>query len=326
MNVRQTYLELQRAVADAESLVWNLSGGKPITAIELRFDATSNTPDGGAFPLLTYIDNLQVVDGSRIIQGGGGQYLQGMQHGMGHKIGWVGNSENTTAERGETIIKLFFGRFYGDTEYFLDPKKLSNPQLKFTSALVVGAGDWTTGSLRVSIIIHTLEDPAVSPKGMLTVKEIIAATIAANAEERTDMPTDNPWWTLGMFCESAAKVALAPVPTLLSAKLSVDHDSYIPFDLYSRDILSQNIRDLGVFSVLEEEMDDWAVNQGQGLVLANITLESKYVCPYGGIFVPFSSHMFDDGWNPGQANSVRLIKTGGGTGGVVRVFLAELSK
>lgn len=326
MNRTVRYIAREEAMADSDSKVYNLAQAKPISAIELRFRATTNTPGGTAQPLLQEISSLQVIDGSEVLCSSVAHYLQAMGYGLGFGMPAVINSENTTGEYAESTVIIPFGRYIGDPEYYLDSALLANPQLRIISAMAVGAGYYTTGSLTCTVIVHSLESGHLPRKGTVTIKEIIASTIAAAAEVQIDMPTDRPWINLGIFSEDAAAIALHPIPTIVNAKLSVDNDSLIVFDQRITDLLQRNIRDLGDFQCPEEELADWAINLGQGLVRANITLENRYVAPYGGVFVNFRDEKYDTYWTPEIQNHVRLIATGGATGGVGRILLAQLLK
>lgn len=320
------YLAREEAMGDIDSKVYNLAQAKPISAIELRFRAHTHTPAGTAQPLLQEITSLQVIDGSEVLCSGVAHNIQAMGYGLRLGMPAVINSENTTAEYAETTVIIPFGRYIGDPEYYLDTTQLSNPQLRFISNMAAGAGYYTSGTLTCTVIVHTLHEGFLPRKGTVTIKEIIAATVAAAAEVPIDLPSDRPWINLGIFSEDAAALALHPIPTIVNAKLSIDNDSVIVFDQRITDILQRNIRDLGPFSVVEEELADWAVKEGYGLTMENITLEAKYVTPYGGVFVDFRDEKYDTYFTPSPQNNIRLVATGGTTGGVARILLAQLLK
>lgn len=325
MKVRTRYLETNRAVGDAETIQWDLSQNLPITAIEMRFNAERAAVAANTLPLLAEINNLRVIDGSKVYKAAiRGKYLQAMEYGQGHKLPMNITSDNA-AETAEQTLMLYFGRYFGDKEFFLQPNMMNNPQLVFTSGITVGGNDYATGTLRVTIIIHTLTSTDLNHRGVLLDKEIIAATIAANAEVRVDMPVDQPWWTLGIFNESATKVPLAPVATILSYELDINNKADTPFEYQATDLVQDNIRDLGVFHVCEEELEDWAINLGFGTVIPNITLETLYCMPYGGLFVPFHHIYRNEALEFNISDHVRLIMVGGGTGGVARVFVSQLA-
>ncbi len=326
MKVRHNYLIRDNTLADAGSYVYNLDVSKPISAITLFFNATTNTPAGTAAALLAEILDIQVVDGSRVIQGGNGDLLHGMMYGLGHPIGVVINSENTTAERADASLTLYFGRYIGDKEYYLDPTRLTNPQLRFTSAMAVGAGYFTTGTLVASVVVHTIEDGGLSYKGCFTTKQIAISVLGAAGETQIEMPTDYPWLTLGCFCQDAAGVPLHPYPTLTNLKVSQNNEEYVPYDLRTWLICKENYQRLGVYMVSEEEWFDWAIKDNMGLVAENITLECHQVNPYGGMFLDFANPQKDDFWVPGQESVVRAIATGGATGGSLRYLLSQVGQ
>lgn len=323
MDIRRNYLTREEGIGNAVSKVYNVDYGKPISAIRFRFRATTNTPGGTALPLLRAIEDLQIVDGSNLIQGADAHIIQGMGYGLGNGLGMIISSENTTAEYAEATCVMYFGRYIGDPDFYLDPALYHNLQIRFQSNLAVGAGYYTTGTLLGTIEVITIESGNNPRQGTFSLKEIVVSTIAANAEVKEDIPTDHPYVLLGIFSEDASNVALHPVPTILNSKLSINNDSYIPFDLRSRDLIFDNVQRYGFFAQLEEELDDLAINMGYGLVMENITLEAHYAVPYGGLFIPFTSRLSNDFFDPGSQNSVKLVNTGGGTGGQARIVLMQ---
>lgn len=326
MKIRSNYLIRENGLANAGSYVYNLDVSKPISAITLHFRATTNTPAGTAAALAAEILDLQVVDGSRVIQGANADLLHGMQYGLGHPLGVVINSENTTAEYAEFTLTLYFGRYIGDKEFYLDPAKLTNPQLRFTTAMAVGAGYFTTGSLIGSIVVHTIEDLNLTYKGCFTTKQIAISVLGVTGETQVELPTDHPWITLGCFCQTAAGVPQHPYVSLTNLKVSMNNGEYVPFDYRTWLICQENYARLGLVKVCEEEWFDWAIKDNMGLVVDNVTLESQQVNPYGGIFLNFANPQKDDFWEPGAANVVRAIATGGATGASLRYLLSQVGE
>lgn len=325
MKVRSRYLELDRAVGDAETLQWDLRQNSPITAIELRFEGTTGAGVPVGPPLLNEIDNLRVIDGSKQFQSAGrAKYLDGMGYGNGHKMS-VPVIEVTASEVAQQTMMLYFGRYFGDREYYLDPRMMNNPQLQFTSALTIAANNYATGTLTVTIIVHTLEGADLNHRGVMVVKEVIAQTVAAAAVIRTDMPVDLPWWNLGIFNENAAGLPLQPIPTIVNYELDINNGEQSPFEYRAQDLMQDNARDLGVINVIEAQLTDWAVNLGMGIQLPNVTLESNMICPYGGLFVPFWHIYRQQALELSPNDQARLITTGGATGGVARIVLAQLA-
>lgn len=325
MKVRSRYLETNRVVADAETLSWDLRQTNPITAIEIRFHATTGAGVPVGPPLLAEINNLRIVDGSKNYWSAGvAKYLQGMGYGLGHGMP-VNVIEVTASEEADSTIMIYFGRYFGDRSVFFDPKMTNNPQLQFTSDLTIGANNYATGTLRASIIIHSLEGADLSHSGVMICKEVIAATVGAAAEIRTDMPVDQPWWSLAVFNESAAAVPLHPFPTITNIELDVNNGERTPFEYQAYDIMQDNIRDLGLFQNCEAQMVDWAINLAMGVQIPNVTLEANMCCPYGGVFVPFHHIYRQMPLEFSPSDQARLITTGGTVGGVARIVLAQLA-
>lgn len=325
MKVRSRYLEDNRVVADAETLQWDLRQSNPITAIEIKFHATTGAGVPVGPPLLNEITNLRVVDGSKNYWSAGlAKYLHGMGYGLGHKLP-VSIVEVTASEESEQTIMLYFGRYFGDRSVFFDPKMANNPQLQFTSNLTIAANNYATGTLRCSIIIHSLEGADLSHSGVMICKEVIAQTVGAAAVVRTDMPVDQPWWSLGIFNESAAAVPLHPFPTIERIELDINNGERVPFQYQAVDMIQDNIRDLGLVQVCESQMVDWAINLAMGLQIPNITLETNMCAPYGGTFVPFHHIYRQAPLEFSPSDQARLITTGGTVGGVARIVLAQIA-
>ncbi len=325
MKVRTRYLELNRVVADAETLSWDLRQNSPITAIEIRIHADKLGGAGDAVSLLGDIDNLRVVDGSKnYCSAGQAKYIHGMGYGLGHKLP-VTVMELTAADESQATLMMYFGRYFGDREYYLDPRMMNNPQLQFTSALTIAGNNYATGTLRASIIIHSLEGSDLNHRGVLITKEVIAAVVGVTAEVRIDMPVDQPWWSLGIYNESAATLPLHPFATILNYELDVNNGEKRPFEYQAVDLMNDNIRDLGLFHVAEIELVAWPIVQGMGVSVTNTTVEANMCCPYGAVFIPFH-HIYRQ--QPLEFNvndQARLIMTGGATGGVGRILLSQLA-
>lgn len=324
MKLRRNYLMRQETIGDTATIVRNIDYNAPISAIVVSVKAKTDTPDDGALPLLRALENLQIVSSNGIIQGANGHLIQGMNYLHPGGIGVNDSSENTTAEYAAAQAIFFFGHRIGDPEFYLDPTMEKNLQIRFVNTILIAAGDYTTGTTVVSVEVITIEEGAGPRRGTFFLKEIAVDTLAANGTVRSDLPVDMPYAILGYFMENSSNVMLHPDKTCLNIKLTENNDAFIAYDKRVLHLWQENIRDFGYFKVLEEELDDLAVKSGYGMVMANITLESQYSCPYGVVGQSFLDPITPSFYTIGMNDSLQDVFTGGGTGGQVRTVAMQV--
>jgi len=87
-------------------------------------------------------------------------------------------------------FRLLFGRYLGDPEYYLDPAKFRNPQLRCKNTLTISAtAGYTSGTGTVTILAHLLEQGYKARRGTIRVREFKEFTSAASGEVKVEIDT-----------------------------------------------------------------------------------------------------------------------------------------
>lgn len=124
-----------------------------------------------------------------------------------------------------------FGRFLGDRELALDPKKFANLSLEFTWDEDVSQTSAVDNTFHVKALVFDEVQP--KPSGFLMSKEIKAYSPSSGSWEYTNLPLDYPIRTLAIDGRDA-EVDIAT--TLQSIKLSENNDKRIPVNDLAEDI------------------------------------------------------------------------------------------
>ena len=235
MNVRDTYLERARALANSGTLTIDLNVVDPITELVLCFGATNGATSNLANHIERNITRLEVVDGSDILFSMSGEDAMGYYAQLGGVS--LGDYRSEVPNDGVVAsIHIPFGRWVNDQEYALNPVAFKNPQLKIQWNLAtinaVGATGFVTNTLTVTVIARVMENSIV-PKGFLMGKDVYDFTSLATGDTRVDLPTDYPLRTLFV---KVMELGTDPRANITRYKLSIDGDKYIPLDLFAVDL------------------------------------------------------------------------------------------
>jgi len=225
MNYRLVKLHAEETFAADGTKVIDINISEPISFIVFRLNVYngSATMAGHAVACLT---DLQIIDGSDVLyslDGYEGQALDWYDLGGRFRANW------NCAMNGNgwvTHIGMNFGRYPWDTMFALDPKKFTNPQLKFS--LDIDAGGGSPSANYVAIYAGVFDQKIISPQGFLMSKEIKQWTQASGSHEYTDLPTDFPYRALYL---RSFLYGTEPESCTTNFKLSENRDSKIPFDL-----------------------------------------------------------------------------------------------
>ena len=239
MRTRAAYIENRRNWPDNDVLVDNVKVRKPISAIDFIFRATNGATMNQGNPLHVDIDNVELIDGSRVIHNLSlrdaiiqhcyeqGKYPAHILH------------ENAAAVQ-EEGFRLSFGRYLGDPEYWLDPVAFDNLQFRLTGPLSISATvGFATGTRDFTMIAHVFDNRPVGHAGYFTTRQLKTFTTAASGTEDTDLPDDFPWRSLGV---RARESGIALDTDITQWKLRQGADEHVSFDLRTveiRDILQQ---------------------------------------------------------------------------------------
>jgi len=316
--IRRHYLADERALGDAETLQLNIDSTKPITAIDIKMQATTGAAGGSANPVLTSLSEVVVADGSFNIFAMAGAPMMALQalRGIGRPLNSI---ERAAGVVGESFARICFGRYYGDKQFYLDPQKYNNLILRVTNALTVAAASYATGTSVLSVIIHTLHEGAEAQQGCMRQWEVARPTLVAAAVSQIDLPTDNPYREL-VFCLTDGTVD----PDAVAARIRVDanNDEIIIHDARVEDMMQTDIMINQGSLVHNDAFLDMAVGLGTGVVAATEMLHYHHL--FGGIKFPLIAPGSNDMFDVRNYRSFRAQVTGGGTGGQCRVLAVQV--
>ena len=242
---RKYYAKESETLADSATTITNLDINSPISAIDLLYEATTGASSGRNHYLHQDVSRIEVVDGSDVL------YSLNMKDGMAvncyahKKFPYMSIDERASTVNRETV-RINFGRFLGDPEYYLNPNDFTNLQLKETHALTIASDSgYGTGTGVLSVIVHLMEGDLPAPKAFLMNKEVFSYTSAASGVQIIELPDDYP--IRAMFLHSLeANVAIDT--DLSRVKMSLGMDKFIPFDTPIDHLISEMADNFGVIS------------------------------------------------------------------------------
>ena len=248
MRLRDTELYHEQRLDDTGTKIMDLTFKDPLTAISLQFKGTNGATSNKSNWLNDIVTRIEIVDGSDVLLSTSLKELQAlMAYKSGH-MPYMLLNEGPSADQWDTAT-IEFGRYIGDPEYFMDLTKFRNPQLKITTNedVIRAMGDtgFVTGTLKVSVVAHVIEEGAKSSLGFVMPKEIYNFTTQSSGDEHIDLPIDYPY--MGLMIHSVDKqIGIEDLITAL--KISCDSDKFIPFSRYTDDLQRAMKRMQGVLS------------------------------------------------------------------------------
>lgn len=318
MLIRKHYIANDEALGDAETKVWDINYLKPITAIDIMVRMTTAGTGTSAVPVPFEVSNISVVDGAFNLVSAIMSALMANQPAVGAGLPGL-HYEAGATKVNEGRLRLHFGLFYGDDEHYLNPTQFNNLQLRLTSAFTIHANNYVTALGKVTVIAHVMEGPIGAKKGVLMTKEVARPTLAANALQVIDLPTDYPYLGFTLVGYSAS---VLPYNIINEFKVAQDADSLIWFDEEILDILKQNFSESGYVPADLDELTDWVVTSKIGLVPA--TVLATVHAFFGGMWVNPCTFKRGNLISMSGINSLKATLLGGATGGVVRVLTNQL--
>lgn len=242
MKLRRDYLHKLTTLGDTGVESIGINYTKPITSIDLIFSATVAAGGSHDNPLSGMITSIDIVDGSHVIYSLPLKEAIALSWAINKRAPQVKETE-TGAGTGTLACTINFGRYKGDLEYFLDPTKYSNLQLKITTALNTTYFD--TATLTVYAITNIMDDMSGSPKGVLMSKSHFDDTSAASGVSRVNLPVDYPFLLMMLV---ARKTLITPQAVASNLKITQGNGDFTPFDLRVADLIAENEQDLPEFS------------------------------------------------------------------------------
>ena len=239
---RKYFARESETLSNAQTLITNLDINSPITAVDLHFEATNGATSGRNNYIHDKVSRVEVVDGSDVLYSANMKDAQAVNWYMNKKFPYMLIDEGADAVQRE-VMRINFGRYLGDTDYYLNPADFTNLQLKETHSLNIAADSgFATGSGLLSVIVHLMDGDIPSPRGFLMTKEVYSYTSAASGVETIELPDDYP--IRAMFVHSY-EAAIALETDLTNVKLSLGMDRFIPFDMPIDLLLAEIIDNFG---------------------------------------------------------------------------------
>ena len=236
MKYRDNELYHDLALDDSGTKIIDLNFNDPLSAISFLFYGTNGGTSNKANCMHDVVTKIEIVDGSDVLLSLSLKQLQALHAYQTGRFPYSLAYEDADGDSKDHAT-LFFGRWLWDTQYFMDLKKFSNPQLKITTdedvIRAMGAEGLLSGSLDVSIVAHVMEDPALVSQGFFMNKEIYAFTSGTSGNEYVPLPRDYPYASVMLH----STIRGSDIHELISnLKLSCDSDKFIPFNRNGKDI------------------------------------------------------------------------------------------
>jgi hypothetical protein len=234
MRMRQHYLERELTVADSQTKTIDLKGLDPISAIDIIYAATNGATSNVGQPLHKQVSKIEVIDGADVLFSLNFRQLAALNF-YEQKIYPAHNLTEVGGAQQWEKATIHFGRWVGDPDFYLDPSVYKNPQLKLVHNLPISAtAGFATGTGRLTAIAHLFDERPPAAKGFLMTKEHYAWTTAASGDETIELPTDYAYRLLML---QAYESGTPWTTSITKAKLGLNEDKVVIFDLYSTDIV-----------------------------------------------------------------------------------------
>jgi len=224
MNYREhTLLANTTYLADKTEII-DIDVKDPISQIGIYYRPTYIAVTAHLAHPISCLKKVELVDGSEVLWSLSGAETQALDyyHRLVESFNYM---DNTIGGTPEVWAFINFGRFLWDTEMAFNPTNFNNPQLKITVDINAPAADIITGSM--GVFARMFDEKVISPSGFLMAKEIQEYSLANNAHEYIDMPTDLAWRKLLIRAQEDGSGLTSQ---LAHIKLSQDGDKHVIID------------------------------------------------------------------------------------------------
>jgi hypothetical protein len=279
MRIRDVYLLNAQSLNDSDTVIVPLTRSLKILSLRIQYQdqngSTSNTLD----KLNDQVSKFAVVDGSDVLHSLSMREEQAwncFQRGRFPYQALSGNDDDVIVE--EAFID--FRRYVGDTQFYLDTSKFTNPQLQLTHALTISStAGFVTGDGKLSVIARVIDSGAPSQLGFMMAKEVDSFASTASGDHNTDLPLD---WPIAAILVQDPVNGNTPDNYLSNFKLTADTDSYIPVNISWTDLLKLNFYEYGKFLQSMRYLEDTAATlkfDTYSEVQANVSISDSVGLP-----------------------------------------------
>lgn len=235
MKYRSQELYHEQTLDDTGTKIIDINFRDPLSALTLQFAGNGGGTSNKKNWMSDVVTKIEIVDGSDVLISLTLKQLQALQAYHTGIMPYV-NVEEMAASTQRDEATIYFGRYLWDPLYYLDLTKFTNPQLKITTdediIRAMSATGFLTGSFKVSIVAHIIQEGAEAAPGFIMQKEIYNFTAATSGDEHVDLPIDHPY--VGLMINSTIRGS--DINEIISQwKLSCDSDKFVVFDRYVKD-------------------------------------------------------------------------------------------
>lgn len=234
MKLRDYYFKRESTIKDSDTEIINIDIKDPISYISVEYEATNGATSCLDHELHDDVSKIEVVDGSDVLCSLSMSQLKALNF---YELGRFPHellSEAAGAKQEEKVV-IHFGRYPDDMNYYLRPTDFRNPQIKLTHALTISAtAGFATGTGRITVMGRVIEEGAGEYGGFMMSKERYSWTSAGSGDEEIELYRDYPYRLILLM---ALLSTYTPQEIISKIKMTCDADKYIPFELYTEDIV-----------------------------------------------------------------------------------------
>ena len=246
MKYREHYFKRESTINNTDIVIIDLNVKEPIQSISIEYEATNGATSCVDHELHDDIESIEVTEqllqeftGGFLLISHDRAFVRRMEQARALNFFETGilpyedNDEGAGAVQAEKCY-INFGRGPDDGEMFLRPSDYKNLQLRLTHSLTVSAtAGFATGTGKGTVIAKLIEEGVTTYRGCLAAKEVVSYTSVTSGDKEVNLPTNKPY-RLMMF--QALATTYRHDECLTRHKLSIDGDSYVPFDMYAEDL------------------------------------------------------------------------------------------
>ena len=249
MKFRNHYFKREATISDADTIIIDINVKDPISALTIEYEATNGATSSLNHELHDDISSIELVDGSNVLWSLDMQQARALNFFETKQPSPEKCTEKASTVQEESCV-MHFGRFMDDSEYYINPSKYNNLQLRLTHSLTISAtAGFATGTGKVTVRARIIEEGARPYKGFLSAKEKVSYTSVTSGDKEIDLPRDFPYRLIMLQALITGNRSSA---ALTKHKLSIDADNCVPFNDYSEDIVDANIAQFGLYSQQKE--------------------------------------------------------------------------
>ena len=241
MKTRDYVLVNAQNISDSQTFTKDLKTGLKIQELRVIYQDQNGATSNTLGKLNAMVSKLEVLDGSDVLHSLSFRQEQARDYFLTGRLPFQQLSQAKDA----IVIEeadIYFGRFPGDREFYLDTSRFSNAQLALTHALTVSASaGFVSGDGYLTVIAKLIEEGALPCRGFIMSKQADAYTTLGTGYRTTDLPLKNDYQSL-MF--GALETLIEPDVDISNYKLTRNDDSFVDFNLSATQILQENMRRL----------------------------------------------------------------------------------